>query len=218
VNNFTREKTLVIRPIIESDLNAVVRIHTLAFSDRALIKLGAEAIRRYYLWQLNGPHASLCIGVFDDSNKMRGFCFGGVFRGALSGFIQKNRSFLVWRVLTHPWLAANPLFLERLKLARNILIRRRAPAGSHSVPRKKSFGILSIAVDPHMQGAGYGRQLMAEAERIAIERGFVDMHLTVAIDNFQAITFYEKLGWQKLLAFDGIWHGTMGKHLESVSE
>jgi len=207
-------KPMEIRPIKGADLDAVVRVHILAFPKSALTKLGKEAIRRYYLWLLNGPHESLCIAAFEDI-EMRGFCFAGVFREALTGFLKRNKSFLAWRVLTHPWLAANPLFLNRLNKARTIIFWR--PGNdSPAIHVKKSFGILSIAVDPYSQGAGYGRQLMAEVEKVARERDFMNMHLSVAVDNNHAITFYEKLGWQKLPAQDGKWNGSMAKHLEEV--
>lgn len=207
----------VISVIQPQDLREIARIHLAAFPKSALGQLGEEIVTRYYRWQLQGPHDAVAIGVYCKEN-LAGFCFGGVFRGALSGFLQRNRNFLVLHILLRPWLIANPLFFERLHLARSVLMGRPAsPISSIALP-EKSFGILSIAVDPKMQGAGYGKMLMLEIEMIAREKKFSNMHLTVSIDNGQAIRFYEKLGWQKLLASDGTWHGSMTKKLETLDK
>lgn len=206
---------VVIRELQVNDLREVARIHLAAFPKSALGQLGKEAVLRYYQWQLEGPHDAVALGLYREEN-LAGFCFAGIFRGALSGFLRKNRSFLVWRVLTHPWLIVTPFFRERLNLAWKLLIHHPNPVVSTSISSQKSFGILAIAIAPNMQGEGYGKRLMSEIERITLERGFVNMHLTVAIENYQAINFYEKSGWQRLLASDGIWHGSMVKYLGSA--
>ena len=114
------------QPLILSDLPEVTDVHLAAFPDSALTHLGREAVRRYYEWQIVGPHDALNIGAFDDE-RLIGFCFGGVFRGALGGFLEKNRTFLILRVLTHPWLLFNSLFRERASFAVQRLFKRRAP-------------------------------------------------------------------------------------------
>lgn len=202
-----------IRAININDLYFVADIHVNAFSDRALAALGLEAVRRYYEWQLLGPHDAIALGIFQDRH-LAGFCFAGVFQGALSGFLQKNKKFLAGRVITHPWLIASPLFRHRIHLAWNVLMKRSVKTTSQPIiPQAKSFGILAIAIDPQVQGNGLGKKLMAEAERVAVARGFSKMHLTVNIHNDQAIAFYEKLGWQKLTSHDETWQVSMSKDL-----
>jgi hypothetical protein len=49
----------MIRDLTPTDLDAVAKLHLDAFTDRALTKLGQEAVRRYYEWQMAGPHATL---------------------------------------------------------------------------------------------------------------------------------------------------------------
>jgi ribosomal protein S18 acetylase RimI-like enzyme len=196
----------------KEDLTSVALIHRKAFADRALVGLGQEAVRRYYEWQLDGPHDAIALGI-TQQGKLSGFCFAGVFRGALTGFLRKNMWFLVGRVLIRPWLMASPLFRERLSLAWNVLRRRSFPSALQAAAAPRSFGILAIAVDPEIQGAGLGKGLMAAAEKKARERNFSCMHLTVDVDNAQAIGFYENLGWQRFPGPDGIWHGYMTKYL-----
>jgi ribosomal protein S18 acetylase RimI-like enzyme len=206
-----------VRQLTESDLQSVTLVHAAAFPDSALTKLGAESVRRYYEWQLLGPHEVVALGAFVD-NDLSGFCFGGLFKGSTSGFVSKNRVYLSWRVLTHPWLAANPMFRERLIIATRILKRFAKPKPSRSRTRpparsaNKSFGILSIAVDPQCQGLGLGRVLMEESESVARQRGFNQMDLTVHPNNHKAVHFYEGRGWEKE-SQRGVWQGLMRKSL-----
>lgn len=205
-----------------SDLDAVTAIHLAAFPDSALTKLGHEAIRRYYEWQMVGPHDAVNIGVFEDG-QLLGFCFGGVFRGALGGFLEKNRDFLIRRVISRPWLILiNPLFRERALFAARRVLKRPPPKSSSSnVSTNKStpdrhFGILSIAVDPQFRGSGVAQLLMEYSEEAAKQRGFTRMGLTVHPSNTRAVRFYEKVGWKKDHV-DGKWSGRMSKTLDSGS-
>jgi ribosomal protein S18 acetylase RimI-like enzyme len=204
-----------IRPIIETDLSTVAYVHMLAFPDSGLTQFGVEAVRRYYLWQLTGPHDSLCIGAFDGQN-MTGFCFAGVFRGAETGFLQKNALFLIWHLITHPKLLTREIVLDRVGYSMKAfrqMVRHNRRLAKERKPPIRSFGILSIAVHPDCQGAGIGKLLMRHAESTACEQGFGSMRLSVKPDNQQAIIFYERSGWQKIPAADGVWRGRMNKML-----
>jgi ribosomal protein S18 acetylase RimI-like enzyme len=211
------DQAIEIRDLRARDLADVSRIHLLAFRDSALTALGEGALVRYYDWQLNGPHDVSAFAAFRNE-EMAGFCFGGVFRGALSGFLQKNRTYLALRVATHPWLVFNPLFRDKLASGLSVLRRFSNPQtkiAQAAKPKKKaSFGILAIAVNPNFQGQGIGKILMLESEKVARERGFEEMNLSVSTANHQAIRFYEGLGWQKVLR-EGIWGGEMIKPLNS---
>ena len=210
-------RPLYVRPLTVEDLPDVARIHMQAFPDSALTKLGQEAVRRYYEWQIIGPHEALNIGVHDQTSLL-GFCFGGVFHGALGGFLEKNRAFLVRQVMSHPWLLLNPLFRERSQFAVSRLYKRVFPGHPSVIARSTtatskrvlSFGILSIAVAPQYQGCGAAQLLMEYSEQAAIERGFTHMGLTVHPSNSRAVRFYEKIGWQRDMK-DGRWNGHMSK-------
>lgn len=215
--------SVYIRPLAVQDLPDVARIHMQAFPDSALTKLGREAVRRYYEWQIIGPHEALNIGAYDQDNLL-GFCFSGVFHGALGGFLEKNRAFLIRRVISHPWLLVNPLFRERAQFAisrlyKRLLPRRTSVAAKPAVTKPKkdsSFGILSIAVAPPLQGSGVAQLLMEYSEQVAIERGFTYMNLTVHPSNKRAVRFYEKMGWQRDVK-DGNWDGHMSKTIGFVN-
>jgi GNAT superfamily N-acetyltransferase len=185
-----------------------------------LSKLGDEAIRRYYEWQLVGPHDALNIGAIH-KGALIGFCFSGVFRGAMGGFLQKNRLFLAIRVLTHPWLITNPLLRDKISSAVNILQLQRKIVAipkdlvNNSPVTKTAFGILAIAVLPEYYGQGVSQQLMMYVEQKASEREFEELALTVHTTNSRAIRFYEKIGWERVYIDDN-WTGRMKKKIDPI--
>jgi len=212
-----------LRPLDESDLDEVARVHCAAFRKSAMTALGRDIVRCYYLWQFRGPgHQTYATGAWIDS-RLAGFCVGGYQPTSLSGFLAQNRTRLVLRVLTRPWLLGNPLFRDRLTQGLRVLRRafsRSAPApaapqraASTEAPRKPPFDILSIAVDPAVQGMGVGKALMLHAQEQAREYGFYVMTLYVNGDNDQAIRFYEHLGWERCIQ-NGAWRGRMENWLE----
>ena len=200
------------RKIEIDDLPQVTLIHRKAFPKAALTQLGVESIKRYYEWQLTGPHNCFPIGVFDKSQMLLGFCFAGVFKGTLSGFINKNKYYLVMQLISHPWLLMNPVIKDRIKIALHTLKKKPIKINPNKiVVIEKSFGILSIAVDPEKKGLGIGKFLMKVVENEALKNGYNHMHLTVEPQNIEAVHFYEHCGWEMILGEQGIWNGRMEK-------
>ena len=196
------------------DLQSVAEIHVKAFPESALAWLGLEAVRRYYEWQITGPHNHEFIGVWRQRNLL-GFAVAGISRGAMSGFVRQNAGFLFGRVLMRPWLICGSRFRGRLKLALRSFSRKKAnPQPTPAPAPVRSFGVLAIAVDPACQGQGVGKLLVNHLEKTATERGFERMHLTVAANNHRAISFYERLGWGKVSGC-GAWAGRMHKELSA---
>ena len=52
-----------------------------------------------------------------------------------------------------------------------------------------------LAVAPHLQKSGYGRQIMEHAEELLRERGCPKINLQVRSTNKQVIEFYQRLGF-----------------------
>jgi len=199
-----------------SDLPAVSAVHIAAFPDSALTKLGSGAVERYYRWQLEGPHECSALGIWTGLGLV-GFCFGGIFRGALQGFLKENRAYLAGRILCRPWLLTNSIFRERFNAGWRSLRRRSKKGNRAPKPSIRSFGILSIAVHPDHAGTGFGKMLMAEAERQAVIRGFARMDLSVHPSNVVAVRFYERLGWQRVGTAEK-WSGHMIKALNAGAD
>jgi ribosomal protein S18 acetylase RimI-like enzyme len=204
-----------------SHLDAIATIHRAAFPRSVLTTLGHQAVRRYYAWQLDGPHETYTIGALCDG-RLAGFCFGGVFPQAITGYVRRNALFLLSRVLVHPELLGDRAFGRKLdatarKLRTWPAKRNRKRAPSAKLPAKWAFDILAIAVDPNRQTTGVGKRIMQEAERIARERDFHLMTLVVNPSNVQAIGFYEKIGWERALV-KGEWRGNMLRWLKNRPE
>lgn len=209
------KQEFVLKELEPEDLRQVVGVHINSFPESALTKLGAKIVRRYYLWQLTGPHRKVrATGAFI-GNDCAGFSFSGIFNGSTSGFIQQNKGFLVKEVLLRPWLLFNPLFMKRLGEGVKLLRRsskKRSPKSAAGESQMTDYGILSIAVADKYQKSGIGQMLMIDAEKEARKYGYRQICLTVHPDNQKAVRFYEKQNWQKFYQSDS-WNGAMIKNL-----
>jgi ribosomal protein S18 acetylase RimI-like enzyme len=179
--------TMVVRAVGPDDAASFVAVHRLAFPDSALTALGDEAVRRYYRWQLTGPHDAVALAAFDGSEVV-GFCVAGVFRGALSGFLRANRLFLLGVLVRRPWLLSRAVVRERIA-------GRLRPPPTATPAAPPAYGILVIAVAPDRRREGIGGALLRVTEDDARSRGFDRIRLTVDADNEPAVRFYEAAGW-----------------------
>lgn len=205
---------IVIRPLCDADLDAVTSVHCAAFPASAITAFGPGAVRRYYDWQLHGPHDAFALAA-TDGGQLVGFCFGGLFSGSTSGFLRKNRGYLLGRLLLRPWLAGNELIRSRIRTGLKLLTKLgKRPLPAPSRGQAQSFGILSIAVAPVRQGGGVGKALLVRCEQAAVEMGLTRMHLTVDTANAKTIAVYQRLGWVKVEE-GGRWKGRMTKQLQS---
>jgi ribosomal protein S18 acetylase RimI-like enzyme len=207
------QNTVTITPIEHQDLRAVAEIHRRAFPDSALTQLGLEAVRRYYQWQLDGPHEHRFLGALS-GHALRGYAIGGKSRGALSGFVRKNKYYLAFCLLLHPLVLLTDQGRTAIGTAARVFRgrKRKLDAQAALVPTQLSFGMLAIAVDAKLQSQGIGKLLMAAMEKAATSGGYCKMHLTVRVTNQKAIAFYERLGWFKSKA-GSAWRGGMEKIL-----
>ncbi|MFH1759692.1 MAG: GNAT family N-acetyltransferase, partial [bacterium] len=196
-----------IKDLKESDLSDIAAIHVSSFHYSAFTAMGEKVVRRYYKWLLMGPHEVAAKGVFLN-NKLAGFCFGGIFYGATSGFLRKNQLYLAFTVLFQPWLVFNSIIRTRILQGLCILKRYAKPKSQDQIKGKKikkEYTILSIAVNPKSQTKGIGRMLMEDSEKIAVKGGFKKMKLTVSPQNINAVKFYEGLKWCKIANNDDKW-------------
>lgn len=214
----------LIRSITSQDLDEVVRIHIASFSDRALSQLGKGAVFRYYQSLLEGFPYSNPIFAVTQADIMTGFCFNGIYAGSFSRFVNKHKWYLAGLILLRPWLILNPIVREQSKKAIKNLVNRyksKWKPKENIISKKslhqalinsRSWGILSIAVDPAYQRKGIAELLMSSVEIFAKGNEYLSLHLTVNTDNISAIKFYEKIGWQKTPSGTA-WEGKMFKKI-----
>ena len=183
-----------IRDAQNPDLAQIAVVHVAAFPDSAITKLGSTAVERYYAWLMDDVHDATNL-VAVNQGKIVGFVFAGTFKGATSGFLRRNRVRLLLSVLRRPTLLRDDLFRDRLSAGIDILRGKKRTQLSPSIVHP-GFGILAIAVNRSVRGAGTATLLMDHAEEAARARGVSGMLLTVALTNARAIAFYEKLGWK----------------------
>jgi ribosomal protein S18 acetylase RimI-like enzyme len=142
------------------------------------------------------------LGAHNAEEGLLGFCLAGVFRNTMAGFLSRHRLYLAWRVTTRPWAMTRRQVRHRVAYGLKVFLRSRldrSPTRPPGPARQKvrSLNLLAIAVNPRWQKRGVGVRLMAELERIARDHGFDQMTLGVNADNFAAIRFYERLGWER---------------------
>ena len=200
-----------------SSLYEVSEIHLASFRNSALSKLGKEVVLRYYQRQLKDSSKLHAIGAYMDG-KMIGYCFGGIFGGAVSDYLYKNKAFLIKQLLLRPWLLLSPTYFRKVLGGLLALInftrnKNRAIAGQ-AAPEPNDFWILSIASSPKARGLGVGKRLMEYSEEYARNQDFKKMFLTVNPKNTNAIRFYEHIGWVKDANTQN-WQGRMKKDLKN---
>lgn len=182
-----------------SDVVAMAVLHARVFPDSVLTRLGLDALSRYYLWQVEGPHQVDAFGVVVQG-RLLGLVVGGRFRGSMIGFIKQDAPFLATQVARNPGLLVEERGRRAVRSGLRLLVRpwaRTRVERPERVP-DRSFGLLLVAVDPEAQRSGLGRALLEEAERRAAASGLERLHLTLDPTNWGAMAFYTGLGWQRL--------------------
>jgi ribosomal protein S18 acetylase RimI-like enzyme len=185
-----------LRSITIPDLSEVADVHISAYPDSTLTLLGKEAVRRYYEWQMIGPHSASTAAAFSE-NKCIGLYFGGIFREPAAGFVSSNRLYIMWRILTRPWLLTSSTFRQTLRLYARLLWNRWFSRESRRQEWPRTFHILSLAVAPPWQRTGIGTTLLEHAESVARRNSFQEMSIRVRPRNDIAVRFCSAAGWIK---------------------
>jgi ribosomal protein S18 acetylase RimI-like enzyme len=101
--------------------------------------------------------------------------------------------------LVRPWNDAHADIARALTHANSTVMTARldgAIVGAVMVGHDGHRGwVYYLAVDPPMRGRGYGRMLIAAAERWLIARGIPKVMLMVRPDNAAVRAFYEAIGY-----------------------
>lgn len=198
-------KNITILELSKKHIDDVVTIHMQAFPESTFTKVGKETVRRYYLWQFEGPHDLIALGAYCDETLV-GYLFGGVFRGAMIGFLRKNWKFLIMRVLLRPWLLLNRDVRESILSGGKYFLmnpqKRPVNTLKEAESTLKRNSILAIAVNSDFYRLGIGSKIMDVFEEDSLTRDVDEIYLSVNEKNLKAIKFYESLGWE-IVEFQG---------------
>jgi len=175
----------VIRPMRFFDVDKVVNVHMESFQGFFLTFLGRQVLKLYYE------------GILQDSS---GIGFSCVNRDDIIGFVVGFHnpsgfySRLLKRDLVRFGFACIPAVLKKPKTFLRLL---RAIVKPFEAPSGKAAELSSIAVLPHYQRRGIGRQLINAFIKEATDRDIEYVYLTTdALNNEAAITLYNMLGFK----------------------
>ena len=176
---------MTIRPMEPSDLEAVVAIHTEAFSGFFLTRMGERFLKIYYELVLEFDSSIALVAHDTESRSVSGFAVGFSNPSRFyAEFSRKRRRML--GVITLAVLRDPTLILQ---IIRNIL-RVESQAG-HTID---AVELSSIAVG--VQGQGMGALLLEAFLDNARSEGLHAVYLTTdAVDNSAVRKFYESRGF-----------------------
>lgn len=73
----------------------------------------------------------------------------------------------------------------------------------HGYPDKEVLYIATLLLSEDYRNNGYGQEIMSKLFKQALELGFQQARLGVALKNWQGIYFWSKLGFDRILKFCG---------------
>lgn len=176
-----------VRPVDRLDLIPVVNLHTVAFPEALLTKLGKRFLERYYEVVLRDPNRIFLVAV--DEGAIYGFVAG--FGDPVSFYAGlRDEKWSIVRAIT-PTVFRRPWIL--VAVGRNYLWSRTWNPGRGQEPAGE---LASIAVDPGYQRQGVGLRLVSEFLEEATNRGWSNVAVTTdELDNQRVRRFYERLGF-----------------------
>lgn len=171
-------------PSRAEDLEAIVRIHLLAFPEFFMTRMGSAFVRRYYESLATYPGSIVLTARVD-----------GEVIGFVAGFGSPARFYAHYRSrkvrMIRPILSA---ILSRPRLIPEIL--RNLRRVSHVAAEDSEVELSSLAVLPAFSSRGVGQSLLEAFTRAARDRGYRSVFLiTDARDNDAVNRFYRKRGF-----------------------
>jgi ribosomal protein S18 acetylase RimI-like enzyme len=195
-----RSAHLAVSDLTERQTPAVAALHLAAYAGYLNVRLGAGYATAFLDWFRRDERAVALVAL--EGPKIAGYVVGAPADLKRA----RNRALLpvvVREAARRPWLVLDARF-RRAVLGRLGMLLARSPhefADSYlPLPR---LDLVSIAVDPTMQGRRCGQALMQEFEAVARARSMRSMRLYVQPDNAAARRLYSRSGWRQLDAKTG---------------
>jgi len=173
------------RLLDQSDCKKIVNVHMAAFSSFFLTTLGPKFLFYFYKSIINNKDG-LAIGIFEKNNLV-GFVVGSYYQ---KGFYKK---ILFNNFFSLSFSALLPLLKKPYAVFRII-----SSFFSPNININQSGGVLlSICINPSIQGKGIGNILINEFEKKLKEKNIFIYYLTTDKENNDKVNlFYLKAGFQ----------------------
>jgi ribosomal protein S18 acetylase RimI-like enzyme len=208
----------IVRPMVATDLPAVVALHQRELGAEFIAGLGPGFLRAYYRAWLASP-AGLCfvaevaaepaaplgpVGAAGPAGLLLGSTDPQAhYRSMLRTHGAVLALFLVLEALRHPSRGVTLARIRGIRYARALArslwraapLRRRPEPGAAAAVDVPGGEITHVAVDAARRRAGVGRALMAGAEAALAAAGVVRAELVTPLGDQAARAFYEALGW-----------------------
>lgn len=173
-----------IRVMTERDVHRVVEVHLAAFQGFFLTFLGPRFLRLFYAEAIALGEIAL---VAEADGAIAGFVMGSTSPGAFFRQLLKRR-------LVAFAIAAAPAVLRRPAVAARVARALVKPGSAARAPGTAT--LMSLGVDPAIQGVGAGKALVTAFLEDARRRGATRVDLTTdKVDNERANAFYRSLGF-----------------------
>ena len=188
----------------QDDLRALAACHKASFPNSLSSKMGNRFIMKMLSWYISDERGILF--HLKQGDQYLGYCGGILIQkpglpGAASSITQHSFKTFVLSFALRPWLLLHPENLKRLTFIKKNILARLFPKKrvnslvSHQIDFKPAMGLVVIGVPEYLHSRGYGSSMLKEFERIAKDKGFKKITLSVNPVNLKAIRAYRKNDW-----------------------
>lgn len=183
---------VIIRTATRKDIDAIVKIHQLAFPGFFLTSLGSYFLCTYYRCMCKSKEAATLCAIED--GKIVGFSATALISsGFNTRLVKKNPMQFIWIALFV--LITRPRAI--LRLTKNMTKKAQGIEDHGNYAELYSIGVL-----PEYQGKGVGKLLLAKTEELVSGHGQTRISLTTdKNDNEATIAFYKGSGYNVLYDF-----------------
>lgn len=181
-----------IRKVNKHEIVQVVLIHKKAFNDFFLTKLGDKFLWLYYYSVSNNKNGIL-IGYYEGENLLGFSGATTLSRGFYKALVKDN--FVKFAIIGIKLIFTKPGSLLR--------IFKNFSKSDKSIDDNGNYAeLLSIGVNPGIQGRGIGKQLLSELENQLVKNEIKQLSLTTDYyKNDKAIGFYKSMGYEIMYEF-----------------
>lgn len=173
-------------------IDAAVKVHLDAFRGYANAKLGARYTRHFLLWFSRRDDTIALVAVED--GEVLGYVVGAP-AGYGSAMNRELFRVVAFESLLRPWLIADRRFMRAVRAKLKGIFGRTPVVQQAPALEGPVLSLVGIGTSSAHRGRGAGMLLMNEFERVARQKGFRTLRLTVYPDNTAARRVYERSGW-----------------------